>query len=741
MTLERAVRLSLLTLAGAGSLALALAVASPLWLLLDVVAFGACVVVGALRPAWHLRQGLASIAVLALVQAFLAEVVATGTFLVPAAHFLLLTQIVLLTQERKTRTYGLVCVMGLVHMVLAGVLSVDLGFGLCFLVFLPAGVATMLLLNLRGELERNRGVGPAPASPPRVRGRLLGAMGVVTMAELGLTVAVFLYFPRFGLQLFQLRPVQRGPTLIGFSDSVHLGDLSALLENAQPVMSVRLFQEGNPIEGATMPLRWRGIAHDTYENATWSTRGYISGEARYEPLGTERGFRPFLRGDCPGAEVVQEITLEPVNTRVLFYLSHLIGLRTATPNLDAVFWHTPSRTATSSRRSSVSLRYLATSRIPSWGAAQLRQRSRPGDRELLSLARFLQVPPTITPRVRALAEEIVAGIPEDAFYDRARAVEAYLKGHYEYSLHSGATESGVDPVEDFLFRQQLGHCEHFASAMAIFLRSLGIPSRVAAGFHGGEWNEYGQFYIVRQRNAHAWVEAYIPSVHEWEAFDPTPLAAAAPAPDQGWMAGLDRRLAHLRLVWNAYVVNFSTQEQQDIANAVNRWFARLSSVIPSWGGRWFAIEGGSGAVIGGWVATVVVLLLAGMGALWAFRRLRMGNCGLRIAIRNPRSEIRNATAFYRRMEAILRRRGFVRGLAATPLEFARGVVEQGGRGYAPALVIAGAFCRVRYGSHRLSQSEQSEVIRALTELEEGRARGAAMETGTKWHGHAPPWRL
>jgi len=712
MTLERSLRASVLVLAGTGMAALALSLASALWLLLVGGSFTTCLAIAARRPQWHLRRGFATAGAIGATWAFLVEVLATGALLVPAAHFLLVIQFLWLAQERTSRHYGWLCLTSLFQMVVAGVLSVDLAFGVCFVAYLPVAVLALLLLNLRRELERSGAIGlHEPALAP-VRRRLLASVAIVAVAELALSLAVFLYFPRFGFQLFQLHPVQRGPALAGISDYVHFGDLSRILDNPEVVMSARLYRNGEPFLARGIALLWRGIALDTYENATWSTHDYI-GKSSDHSL-RFRDFRPIGRR-CPGQEIEQEIALEPVSSRVLFYLPQLIQLRTGTPNLEGVFWHARSRTA-SAPRGNASLRYIVTSRIPAWDIAQ-RRRQVPlePDRERRWLfgepEPFCQLPPSITPRVRRLAEQIVAATPHDAFYDRATLVEAYLKGHYEYSREGGRTNPGIDPVEDFLFRRKRGHCEYFASAMVILLRTLGIPTRMATGFSGGEWNEYGQFYVIRQRNAHAWVEVYLPSIQDWWAFDPTPHTDATDAPADGWLARLDRRLAYLRLAWNSYVVNYSSQDQRRLAETANLFFARLSNAIPGMGGDWFTLDGGRAPGLG-----LFVPVAAGLAALAAavFAFLLLG----RLRGRWPRRHRggRPAVAFYRRLEAILRRRGFRRDPAVTPLEFARGVVARGGDAYAPAEAVAEAFCRVRYGGRPLGPAERAEVARALAEL-------------------------
>ncbi|MBM4030836.1 MAG: DUF3488 domain-containing protein [Planctomycetes bacterium] len=738
MTLDRSLRTAVRILAGTGIVALGLAVGSAPRLLLSLGAFTACVVLTTLRPGWHLRRGVATLAVFAAILLFAVEASGPDSFLVPAATFLTIAQLVVLSQERTNRNHGLSCVLSLIQMVLAGILSVDIAFGLCLLAYLPAAVAALMLLNLSSELERHGGLPiadcrlpieirnqksktknrnwerpyPLSVSPTEISARPLATVGFVAAAELALSILVFLYFPRFGLQIFQLPPVQKGPTLSGFSDRIQLGDLGRILSNAQVVMTVRLLQDGQPTDGAGIPLRWRATAHDTYEDATWSTHSYIE-EGIFQQLHPLTGYRPAIPLRR-GAEITQEIALEPINTRMLFCLHPPKEIKSATPNLDAIYWHAASRTISSTRSTSVSLRYIVTSRIPSPAIQRLRRIVTEWEPRFQEARRARQLPPTITPRVRALAEEIVAGIPHGAFYDRARAIEAYLKERYDYSLRGLPSRSGVDPVEDFLFRHREGHCEHFASAMAILLRELGIPARVATGFSGGEWNEFGQFYLVRQRNAHAWVEAYIPGVGEWETFDPTPPSGEIPQPT-GWLADLDRRLAHLRLVWNAYVVNYSSQEQQDLRDAAIRFLSYLSSVVPSWGSGLFSLGGGQA----GGVGALVLVLLVLAAVVCAFAVLRWLRAR-RAARAGAGSAMRPSIGFYRKMEALLRRRGFRRGPEATAREFAARVVAEGGEVFAPAAIVAEAFGRVRYGRQRLTPAERARVSDALARLAEAR---------------------
>ncbi len=134
---------------------------------------------------------------------------------------------------------------------------------------------------------------------------------------------------------------------------------------------------------------------------------------------------------------------------------------------------------------------------------------------------YLQLPPEITPRVRALAREIVRGATTD--FDKAAAIERYLKEPLSYTLEMQSPR-GREPIDFFLFERRKGHCEYFASAMTVLLREVGVPARNVNGFLGGEWNEYDDYIAVRAGDAHSWVEVYF-SGAGWVTFDPTPGAS------------------------------------------------------------------------------------------------------------------------------------------------------------------------------------------------------------------------
>src|SRR5262249_54963867 len=133
----------------------------------------------------------------------------------------------------------------------------------------------------------------------------------------------------------------------------------------------------------------------------------------------------------------------------------------------------------------------------------------PGHRDFL-----LSITDELKARLRSIALPVVASIKAEGRQGataRARALEGFLRdsGQFRYSLHMEQIDSDLDPVEDFLVKRKEGHCEYFASALALMLRAIDIPARVINGFKGGDWNELTQTMNVRQKHAHSWVEAYV----------------------------------------------------------------------------------------------------------------------------------------------------------------------------------------------------------------------------------------
>ncbi len=144
--------------------------------------------------------------------------------------------------------------------------------------------------------------------------------------------------------------------------------------------------------------------------------------------------------------------------------------------------------------------------------------------------RYLQLPPNISARVRNLAQSIVTQANAQTAYDRARTLEQWVRTNIKYNERPASPPAGVEFVDWVLFTSKEGYCTAYASAMIVMLRSLGIPARMAAGFSQGIWEPRAQSYIVRERDAHTWVEVYFPGAG-WVEFEPTSAQQLIERPD------------------------------------------------------------------------------------------------------------------------------------------------------------------------------------------------------------------
>ena len=187
------------------------------------------------------------------------------------------------------------------------------------------------------------------------------------------------------------------------------------------------------------------------------------------------------------------------------------------------------------------------------------------------------------PHLAALARQWIdeGGLELDDRYGRALLLEQRLSrsDQFQYSLEGQPRDPNLDPIEDFVANNPRGHCEYFATALALMLRSQGIPARVVLGYRCDEWNSLGKFYQVRQSDAHAWVEAYLAPRYvprklrwgddpqrwaggAWLRLDPTPAAVADRPATRPW-ASSQQGLNWIDSLWADYVMEMDRQRQNE----------------------------------------------------------------------------------------------------------------------------------------------------------------------------------
>ncbi|MEA2624748.1 MAG: protein-glutamine gamma-glutamyltransferase [Candidatus Binatota bacterium] len=553
------------------------------------------------------------------------------------SEFLLVLLALKALSAKASRDWLQIYVLSFFQLVAASALTIEPVFAVVFLAYLLLAPWTLVLFQLRRQVI-DAGEGARLQEEAFVDASLLRSVVVVTFLLFICTVSVFVVFPRVGAGFFA-NPLGARMGLSGFSDQVELGDVTALKADTSVAMRVTLDEPDALLDDARY---WRGAVLDAYDGRRW-----MRGRHELRLLDVrQRGVFQTPQRVGRGPVVRQEIILEPMDLTAIFTLGRALEIRgrfsgiytDVLGNLRGV-WPGGTR-----------MRFEVTATL---GEAS----ERPTPESLQRAA--------IDPRITALVAKLVDGIPDDV--SRARALLRYFRHGYSYTLTPGAPGKG-DPLAYFLFESRRGHCEYFASALAVMLREAGIPSRLANGYQGGDWNPYGGYFLVRQSNAHSWVEAYIDG--RWKTLDPTPAAGRA---GQGVFGDLGALVDATQMRWYRYVVNYSASDQIDLAFALRDSSLHLWSALSLESLRsWFAPEdgdatGSDGAYLQPWM--IGLALLAAVAALFFWRRFG----------RNA-SEGREPLAWVSRryvtMLDTLERRGLDKTAAETPDEFYRKVAAR-----------------------------------------------------------------
>ena len=632
--------------------------------------------------------------------------------LIATVHLLLFAMMVRLYSARERRDYLFLSVISFACMLAAAVLTVDTAYLAFFLVFLALGISTFIGLEMQRGAE-----GAAPpaiessSQPARRMMRALGVTsGVVAIGAMVLGAVIFFLLPRVTAGYFasySLRP----KLMTGFTDSVELGQIGEIQKSSEVVMRVKV--DGGPTKFANQ--RWRGIALTHFDGWRWSGLA----EGRRHIYADIDGW--FLLSDArmaaPRQYLHYTVLLEPVASNAVFVLPGATSVRgrfAAASGLNdaarrsyllvdeagSIFNPFPNYT---------DLSYDAYSLPPSATPPELRAAG--SDYPTTISETYLQLP-NLDPRIPTLALQATAGAKNQ--FDKAMMLQSYLQTRYTYTLDQGST-AARDPLANFLFVRRAGHCEYFASAMTIMLRTLGIPARYINGFQMGEYNDVGGDFIVRASDAHSWVEAYFPG-HGWITFDPTPSAEAA---QRGWFAEVSKYLDWFQLQWGEWVINYDFLHQVTLGQGVGRtsrqWAAgtrehvgRLYDAtvermrgwqIHAANSRWtpFVI---AGALLAALLFFTGPFLRARVLRMWSLRRSATGSLSAR-----------RASEHYSEMLRLLARRGFRKAEGITPLEFAASIPQT--KLAAPIGKLTDLYQAARFGEIEIEQKRSIELLREI----------------------------
>lgn len=620
-------------------------------------------------------------------------------------HLVLFVTVAKVFSAVTRRDYAYLATLSLLMMLASSVLTVNTMFMVFLTLYILFAIATLISYEIKRSIETSRRPASTPLLVPGDRPAIERSLARTAAAlGLGIVAAASVFFfviPRY--RSGYLTGLGAHPeNITGFSGSVELGDLSRIMRSKAVVF--RVLPQGDLRD--YIGIKWRGVALDSFDGRHWyndNTR-----QTAVQPV--SQGL--FVIPREPGAENRPEkalrykVLLSPMSSNVVFAAAfpRVINGRMRLLMLDETDSLHDTRYVFSS------IQYEVTSQVGLPSPSALRSASETYSTAIRLL--YVRLPPRADPRIRELAQKVTSHAANN--YDRTTAILNYFRAHFGYTLDAQKIDSS-DPLGSFLFNTRKGYCEYFASAMAVMLRTLGIPARLVNGFQTGSYNHFGKDFVVRARDAHSWVEVYFPG-YGWIPFDPTP-----PDPQPVVASDLDNYMDALTLFWNEWIINYDFSHQMRLATQVEfQTHAVQRDVHHQFDGLRGQLARLAQALERGLVEHKFLLLLVILGTVagsvpvasgWDYQDLKFfWTCNLLRADRPV--TLQEATFSYRRFLNIVRKKGFRKLPSETPREFAEKIE--------PAVLgeQARRFTRIynaaRYGGERPSLPRLREMLQEVS---------------------------
>ncbi len=693
------------------------------------------------KPSWALPQGLAKVLAVGTLGLLYLEYSMDETQAIRClGHWLISLQLIKYFLPKTAEDDWALFLVGLMQVLIGAVINVGDQVGIWLFVWAVLAVWVLGQFFLQREARRFL---PGSSTPSKKREPLAPLRrdpyrGLFDWPYFSAMVRVLAMTLALGFLFFLLLPRQTGAArsragssmskhLTGFDEEVALGQLGEILENDTPVMTIEFSDESKaPISPPAEPL-WRGVTLNNYDSGRWRRQ-------------TNRSLRTFptFRVNSPNRRGVirQVVKLEPNDSSTLFGIRPFLEVNSGQrlpPSLNPI-------DGTAFRQD---VRGAYDYEVISDADPDAPQNGEevPSPRRIQEV--LLAISPELKERLKQIALPLVEGLPSEGVEgarERGRALEAYLHDPqiFAYSLEMRAVDSSLDPVEDFLVNRKEGHCEYFASALALLLRSIDVPSRLVNGFKGGDWNNITQSMTVRQKHAHSWVEAYGGQNGRgqpiWIMFDPTPGNEREKSIAQvGGLASNFRTASDLlRYIWVFYIQGYDSNRQSKLLYTPLGFLAsqvRIGALI-LWKrtsetvAKLFHFHNIQALVsFKGFVVSFLVLSLSAASVKLLGRVFRKAVGWWRGAS----ADDPGATAgilFYRRLAQLLAEYELERSPAETQHEFAhRAFRFLSGQGTGTQDVaelpqkIVDAFYQVRFGHQDLSPETLDELERSLDVLQ------------------------
>jgi len=433
---------------------------------------------------------------------------------------------------------------------------------LLFLAFLVFNLNAANLLALIGN------TGGKTQSLPRRYFRQL-----VPSLTWGLLAGILIFFafprtPRFW-NPFSIR--QRGGSMTGYTGTVSLASTAPIEESSEQALLIEA-EDSEWLMRRTTNMYVRGNTLDKFDGQDWSASSRV-----VWPYTQGADLRFTLSSRLPAKKL--KIFREPHSTQAVLYPDVLLGITVPQATVGTLSYDA-SGSLIRGHREEIRYSYEVLASEPIWPAQMRVVTLAELKRVLGKQSEEMPLPAGMIPGLSDYLLDVPDSVARESYFqewvkelevDKENAtllsVLNKLERHFQTSFRAtlARQDHSQDTFRSFLQKERAGHCEYFATAAVLFLRQLGIPSRIVLGYRGGTFNGVSRVLEVRERNAHAWVEVYYPMIG-WIQFDPTPWQRLPEDTGLAFYVGLYMNAG--RFWFNRYVVNYNTQAQRDLFRSV-----------------------------------------------------------------------------------------------------------------------------------------------------------------------------
>lgn len=647
--------------------------------------------------------------------------------LVTIGHFMVLIQLCKLFERKRTRDYVQLLALNMLLMVTTALQSTAVWYAVLLVGYLALACYVAMVFTLKRGLDAAaettlRGeAGPLsirqvawnvvrdwPARPLR------RTVWLLLLPSLALAVVAFVFIPRAGDEVFGA--LGSGMSSGGLDPSVRLGGRKEIYLSDLQVMHVSVRQD--PAAGSVLPESARYLRRhvlDSYEQNTWRNQW---GQDRYRLAPFQP---PALPGNLRDQRVWHTVQLLPLartdvvvpQTTIQFTPPEGVSVRVS-PDLEYEFAGGEVARGESLTYQTLSLNRPLDKAARQWLWGWLGEPLAPAQP-----ARNVRLSGPAEQRITALIQQLCG----DLLAERAKAppetrpdfnaliaerLSRSLQDRCSYSLDLSESDPTREAVVDFLFHLRKGHCEYFASALAVMCCLADVPARVATGYVLNEFDPETQQFTVRQRDAHAWVEVFLPR-QGWARFDPTPASDRVEAMTDSWWSPFRDWFQDVQMDWYAYVVSYDRDRQRDVHNALQTSGHDLLGGLTGWLKSLkesfikLLTTGAVDRLLGQFLIGLNGLTLLGVG-LWALHRLRR------------RSAQPTSPAWRRRLDELdhllklLARKGLQREPAMTLQEYLRTAAKRFALPAKPLGALLAVQYRWRWGG-KAPDEKQQELCR------------------------------